>query len=151
MRRLRRTVGFILTRGIEQVTFSEIGQMKRASAGSLDREHPKNVSKSERAVKLRESTTSAWFSSSVSSWRCTGSYFQSSSCEGRSEDKTIYIIFDKSSQSHLIHWGMGLFCLPFLARIRFTRKVFRADIPTSSPLQYTRLVIGAMIASDQHM
>merc|ERR1719481_2569634 len=28
----------------------------------------------------------------------------------------------------LIHWGMGLFCLPFLARIRFTRNVFSADI-----------------------
>ena len=48
MRRLRRTVGFILNIGIEQVTFSEIGQMKRASAGSLDREHPENVSKNER-------------------------------------------------------------------------------------------------------
>ena len=33
-----------------------------------------------------------------------------------------------SIETDLIHWGMGLFCLPFLARIRFTRKVFRADI-----------------------
>jgi len=28
----------------------------------------------------------------------------------------------------LIHWGMGLFCLPFLARMRFTLKVFKADM-----------------------
>merc|ERR1719210_2209348 len=34
----------------------------------------------------------------------------------------------------LIHWGMGLFCLPFLARIRFTRKVFSADILHNSHL-----------------
>merc|ERR1719150_3250978 len=28
----------------------------------------------------------------------------------------------------LIHCGIGLFCFPFLARIRFTLNVFRADI-----------------------
>ena len=38
---------------------------------------------------------------------------------------------------NLIHWGMGLFCLPFLARIRLTRNVFRADISQLSPLQKT--------------
>ena len=29
---------------------------------------------------------------------------------------------------HLIHWGIGLFCFPFLARMRFTLKVFKADM-----------------------
>ena len=48
MRRLHRTVGFILNRGIEQVTFPEKSQMKRAWAGSLDGEYPANVSKNER-------------------------------------------------------------------------------------------------------
>jgi len=28
----------------------------------------------------------------------------------------------------LIHCGMGLFCLPFLARMRFTLNVFKADM-----------------------
>ena len=29
---------------------------------------------------------------------------------------------------YLIHCGMGLFCFPFLARMRFTLKVFKADM-----------------------
>ena len=29
---------------------------------------------------------------------------------------------------YLIHCGMGLFCLPFLARMRFTLNVFKADM-----------------------
>ena len=38
--------------------------------------------------------------------------------------------------------GMGLFSLPFLARIRFTRNVFSADILQQSPLQKTLVNIS---------
>jgi len=43
----------------------------------------------------------------------------------------------------LIHWGMGLFCLPFLARMRFTLKVFKADMaPTRCSESFEELVRG---------
>jgi len=43
----------------------------------------------------------------------------------------------------LIHWGMGLFCLPFLARMRFTLKVFKADMaPTRYSESFEALVRG---------
>ena len=151
MMRLYRTVGFILNRGIEQVTFPEKGQMKRAWAGSLDGEYPANVSKNERKPPGWENLQLQLGSPPVSPLGVVPD--RVSSPHPVSEE--LRTRFNKSSTEahnpHLIHWGMGLFCLPFLARIRLTRKVFRADIPTSSPLQHTRLMIGAVIAGDQHM
>ena len=46
---------------------------------------------------------------------------------------------------HLIHWGIGLFCFPFLARMRFTLKVFKADMARTRISESIGVLVGSEV------
>ena len=73
----------------------------------LDRWHNSLLAKPlQRRSTSQGSTASAWSSSSASSWRCTGSCYQSSSCRALF---TFLNISTTSIPNHILHEGVNLF------------------------------------------